>query len=146
MIFFDRDREIDKLRSIRELSHSVAQFTVVTGRRRIGKTSLILNAYSDEPFLYFFGSRKVENELCAEYASEIEDKLGAEASLEDLAKAYNVAIVKAEQLLNARYPILVTLPGMVIVVRLVQPEKVPFNSSTLFGKVTVVRPVQPVKA
>ncbi len=76
MIFFDRDKEIGKLRSIRELSHRVAQFTVVTGRRRIGKTSLILNAYRDEPFLYFFVSRKVESELCAEYAAEIEDKLG----------------------------------------------------------------------
>ncbi|MBR5674658.1 MAG: ATP-binding protein [Muribaculaceae bacterium] len=76
MRFFDRDREIEKLRNIRELSRQMAQFTVVTGRRRIGKTSLVLTAYNDEPMLYFFVSRKVESELCAEYAAEIEDKLG----------------------------------------------------------------------
>ena len=76
MRFFVREREIEKLRTIRELSRQVAQFTVVTGRRRIGKTSLVLNAYSDETILYFFVSRKVESELCAEYAAEIEDKLG----------------------------------------------------------------------
>lgn len=64
------------MRNIRELSRQMAQFTVVTGRRRIGKTSLVLTAYNDEPMLYFFVSRKVESELCAEYAAEIEDKLG----------------------------------------------------------------------
>ena len=76
MRFFDRDNEIVKLRNIRELSHRMAQFIVVTGRRRIGKTSLVLNAYNDEPILYFFVSRKVESELCTEYAAEIEEKLG----------------------------------------------------------------------
>ena len=54
----------------------MAQFTVITGRRRIGKTSLVLKAYTDEPILYFFVSRKVESELCMEYAAEIEEKLG----------------------------------------------------------------------
>ena len=58
------------------MSHQVAQFTVVTGRRRIGKTSLVLHAYCDEPILYFFVSRKVERELCADCAREIEEKLG----------------------------------------------------------------------
>lgn len=76
MRFFDRDKELEKLRNIRELSRQVAQFTVLTGRRRIGKTSLVLNGYSDEPLLYFFISRKVESELCADFAIEIEDKLG----------------------------------------------------------------------
>ena len=76
MRFFDRDKEIERLRNIHKLSHQVAQFTVVTGRRRIGKTSLVLNAYNDEPILYFFVSRKVESELCADYAAEIEEKLG----------------------------------------------------------------------
>ena len=76
MRFFDREREIEKLRGIRELSRTEAQFTVVTGRRRIGKTSLVLNAYKDDPLLYFFVSRKVESELCADCATEIEEKLG----------------------------------------------------------------------
>lgn len=76
MKFFGRENEIKKLREIRDFSRQVAQFTVVTGRRRIGKTSLVLNAYQDEPILYFFVSRKVESELCTDCASEIDEKLG----------------------------------------------------------------------
>ena len=76
MRFFDRNKEIEKLLAIREMSRENAQFTVVTGRRRIGKTSLVLNAYCDEPILYFFISRKVESELCADCVAEIENKLG----------------------------------------------------------------------
>ena len=64
------------MRNIRKLSQQVAQFTVITGRRRIGKTSLVLKAYDDEPILYFFVSRKVESELCMDYSAEIEEKLG----------------------------------------------------------------------
>ena len=53
-----------------------AQFTVVTGRRRIGKTSLVLKAYEDAPVLYFFVGRKAENLLCDEFRLEVESKLG----------------------------------------------------------------------
>lgn len=76
MRFFDRDQEIEKLRDICKQSRLAAQFTVVTGRRRIGKTSLLLNAYRDEVMLYFFISRKVESELCSDFATEVETKLG----------------------------------------------------------------------
>ena len=75
MKFFDRTIEIATLRNTREKSHRVAQFTVVTGRRRIGKTSLILKAYEDVPVLYFFVARKSERELCESYLAEIESKL-----------------------------------------------------------------------
>ena len=75
MRFFDRTEEIASLKEILELSKSNAQFTVVTGRRRIGKTSLVWKAYENEPILYFFVARKVENDLCADYLQEIEHKL-----------------------------------------------------------------------
>ena len=42
MEFFDRTYEIGRLQQIRELSKKSAQLTVVTGRRRIGKTSMIM--------------------------------------------------------------------------------------------------------
>ena len=58
MEFFDRDNEIVKLREIRELSQRFAQFTVLTGRWRIGKTSLVMKAYEDKPLLYFFLCRE----------------------------------------------------------------------------------------
>lgn len=76
MRFFDRTEEIASLREILDQSKSNAQFTVVTGRRRIGKTSLVWKAYEDEPILYFFVARKAESDLCADFLQEIEDKLG----------------------------------------------------------------------
>lgn len=51
MKFFDRSEEIASLHEIREIAKNNAQFTVVTGRRRIGKTSLVWKAYEDEPIL-----------------------------------------------------------------------------------------------
>ena len=76
MRFFDRTEEIASLREIRRMAGENAQFTVVTGRRRIGKTSLVRKAYEDEPFLYFFVARKAEGDLCEDYRVEIESKLG----------------------------------------------------------------------
>lgn len=76
MRFFDREKEIKRLIDIENRSREVAQFTVITGRRRIGKTSLVLEAYKSEPYLYFFVSRKDETELCASYCDEITQKIG----------------------------------------------------------------------
>ncbi len=75
MRFFDRKDEITTLRKIRDNSAHTAQFTVLTGRRRIGKTSLVLKAYGDRPMLYFFVGRKAENLLCEEFRQEVEEKL-----------------------------------------------------------------------
>ena len=52
---FGRTEEIASLREIRRTSKDNAQFTVVTGRRRVGKTYLIWKAYEDEPILSFTG-------------------------------------------------------------------------------------------
>lgn len=75
MKFFDRKEEIATLRKIRENAENNAQFTVLTGRRRIGKTSLVLKAYEDRPILYFFVGRKAEPLLCDEFRHEVESKL-----------------------------------------------------------------------
>lgn len=75
MEFFGRKEEIYTLRKIRDNTRNNAQFTVITGRRRIGKTSLVLKAYEDEPILYFFVGRKSESLLCEEFRQEIEGKL-----------------------------------------------------------------------
>lgn len=75
MKFYDRTEEIATLHKIRENSKENAQFTVITGRRRIGKTSLVLKAYEDAPILYFFVGRKAENFLCGEFRQEVETKL-----------------------------------------------------------------------
>ena len=44
MRFYDREQEIAFLRETRNTAERVARFTVVTGRRRIGKTTLIREA------------------------------------------------------------------------------------------------------
>lgn len=75
MKFFGRTEEIATLRGIRDKARDSAQFTVLTGRRRIGKTSLVLKAYEDEPIVYLFVGRKAENLLCDEFRREVETKL-----------------------------------------------------------------------
>ena len=66
MKFYDRYAEIRALKRIEKLSAEYAQMTVMTGRRRIGKTTLVKKAFSEIPFLYFFVGKKSENLLCAE--------------------------------------------------------------------------------
>ena len=65
MRFFDREQEFEKLGEIEELSHEVAQFTVITGRRRIGKTEMVRRFYENKTMLYFFVARKAEADLCS---------------------------------------------------------------------------------
>lgn len=77
MKFYNREKEIAKLHEIREISYNDhSRLTVVTGRRRIGKTSLITKSMENEPFIYFFVGRKNEAALCAAYCREISLKLG----------------------------------------------------------------------
>ena len=47
MNFFGREKEIEILRRERELSLENSRFTVVSGRRRIGKTELVGQALND---------------------------------------------------------------------------------------------------
>ena len=75
MRFFDRETEFEKLREIEEISHEVAQFTIITGRRRIGKTEMVKKLYEDKIILYFFVARKAETDLCDIFIDEIRTKL-----------------------------------------------------------------------
>ena len=75
MKFFDREKETEYLREVNELSKENAQFTVLTGRRRVGKTWLVTHAYDPKDMLYFFVGRKSETELSKGFAKEIEEKL-----------------------------------------------------------------------
>ena len=76
MRFYDREKEMQRLHDIREQSFENTQFTVITGRRRIGKTQLLLKSVEALPTLYFFVSRKAEPILCQDFQQEISDKLG----------------------------------------------------------------------
>lgn len=76
MRFFGRENEIKELQEIHSLSQQCARFTIVTGRRRSGKTSLLLKAYENvSDMLYLFVARKSEAELCKDFMTEITEKL-----------------------------------------------------------------------
>ena len=76
MDFFDRKNEIALLRGIRETARTKARMTILKGRRRVGKTSLLQKAYGDGDFLYFFVARKNEADLCRDFSAEISRYLG----------------------------------------------------------------------
>ena len=76
MEFYNRKKEIETLLAIQRQSIENAQMTVVTGRRRIGKTQLLLKATEGQPTLYFFVAKKAESFLCQDFALEVKDKLG----------------------------------------------------------------------
>ena len=71
MRFFDRKNELALLRSIRAESHDSSCLTILKGRRRVGKTSLLQEAYGDGDYLYFFVARKNEADLCNDFCMEI---------------------------------------------------------------------------
>lgn len=75
MRFYNREKEIAILQEIQKSSLQNAQMTVVTGRRRIGKTQLLLKATEGQPTLYFFVARKSEALLCQDFQQEIKEKL-----------------------------------------------------------------------
>lgn len=78
MKFYNRESEIEQLRNICNSAYQEhSRFSVVFGRRRIGKTSLILNAMKDESALiYLFVGRQNEADLCKSFGEEISSKLG----------------------------------------------------------------------
>jgi len=51
-------------------------FTLLIGRRRTGKTTLVKQAFADKPMLYFFVSQKSEQLLCQELQQTAETVLG----------------------------------------------------------------------
>ena len=71
MEFIDRENELKLLEGIRKRSEKSATMTVITGRRRIGKTTLTLKAFEGHPFIYLFVVRKNEILLCQEFIEEI---------------------------------------------------------------------------
>ena len=73
MKFYNREKELENLRAIEDASKISSKMTVVVGRRRIGKTTLIKKAYSDR--VYLFVSKKNETLLCDEFITIIQNTL-----------------------------------------------------------------------
>lgn len=74
--FYNREAEMAAMRKFEKLSAQSAQMIVVTGRRRIGKTTLIKRAFTSLPLVYFFVGKKSEALLCEELVEIVKDVLG----------------------------------------------------------------------
>lgn len=70
MKFYNRESEIQQLNEIENLSHENSQMTVVIGRRRIGKTKLLLRTSENKEVVYLFVSKKSEAILSRQFAEE----------------------------------------------------------------------------
>ncbi len=75
MKFYDRKEELELLFQINKLSEKSSQMTVLIGRRRVGKTRLVLKSIEKQDYLYFFIAKKEEKLLCEEFVEEIKIKL-----------------------------------------------------------------------
>ena len=78
--FYNRDAEICQLRDMQQQSYEdYSRFVVLTGRRRVGKTSLVYRLMEETkdnaPGLYFFVGRKTETALVRTFCDEVRNKL-----------------------------------------------------------------------
>jgi AAA+ ATPase superfamily predicted ATPase len=71
MQFYNRKQELDILAKLRQQTVQTARMTVLTGRRRVGKTRLALEFARNHKHLYFFIAKKTERLLCQDFLAEI---------------------------------------------------------------------------
>lgn len=76
MKFYDREKEMAELKRLDTLAEHHAQLTVLMGRRRTGKTTLMTQAFNGQPYLYFFVGKKAEPLQCIDFQKQIEAVLG----------------------------------------------------------------------
>jgi len=76
MKFYDRINELEALARIEQQSTETACFTIIVGRRRIGKTSLLLRLSAEKKMLYLFVSRNSEAVLCSQFQQQASEALG----------------------------------------------------------------------
>ena len=76
MRFYDRETEISILKENELQSRQSAVFTVLMGRKRVGKTTLITTALKGYDYAYLFVSKDSEAVLCRKFQQTLEEQLG----------------------------------------------------------------------
>lgn len=76
MKFYDREKELKILQENEQQSFESAVFTVMMGRRRIGKTSLITKSLEGKEYAYLFVSKDSEALLCQNFQQDLEQQIG----------------------------------------------------------------------
>ena len=74
MKFYNRETELELLRLQEDRMNNSSRMTVIIGRRRIGKTRLIIKSLDQTRDIYLFAARKSEQLLCEEFAEEVRSK------------------------------------------------------------------------
>ena len=77
---YDREVEMAQLEDIQKQAYEdYSRFAVITGRRRVGKTSLVYHlmeqTQNQAPSVYFFVGRKTESALVKAYCDEVREQL-----------------------------------------------------------------------
>jgi AAA+ ATPase superfamily predicted ATPase len=68
MRFYNRETEMHSMAETRNFAfENYSRLTVITGRRRIGKTALILKSCEGSPTVYLFVNRGIEAGLCEKF-------------------------------------------------------------------------------
>ena len=76
MKFYDRVNELAILQDNEQQSFESAVFTVLMGRRRVGKTSLITESMAGKEYAYLFVSKDSEALLCQNFQRDLEAQIG----------------------------------------------------------------------
>lgn len=76
MKFYNRENELEILHATSKRAEKSAQMTVIMGRRRVGKTSLILNSLKNQKYAYLFVGHEPENIMCQRFQHELINSLG----------------------------------------------------------------------
>jgi uncharacterized protein len=83
MKFYHREQELGLLTQTREIAfNNHSQMSALTGRRRIGKTKLILRSCEDSLTVYLFVRRSNEATLCSQFAENASRSLNTYISSE----------------------------------------------------------------
>ena len=98
-VFYDRKNELNVLSQIENQSEKNACFTVITGRRRIGKTELLKHFISDKKSAYLFTSRSAEKALCTQWQKTLEESIGLKifGNVENLSELFEQIMLYSKE-------------------------------------------------
>lgn len=100
MKFYNREQELELLQQNFLASEVESKFTVIIGRRRIGKTSLIIKSgEQNQPLLYLFVSRDNEHVLVHRMQKISEEVLGIKilGNAENFAQLFEQLMIHSQQ-------------------------------------------------
>lgn len=76
MKFYDRESEIDAIQKLHQQSLKTSTFTVLLGRRRVGKTALLMQALKGRnKMVYLFAKKTAEGVLCQDFQNSFNQQI-----------------------------------------------------------------------